>query len=408
LPVLRKPPTQPLTAPPRNFVVKKLLDRHDCDLDVDDTIGSIYEDEAVETRILQIVPGFVDRDDSLPPTTSLRPRRSSKKRTRRTSQEPEDNREKSPELGMPSPPALHTTVSARKPRKVRADKGVKRQKVRADKGVKRGKVRKDKGIKRGPRQSTAQETPTPTRPQPRPRKTVSDISPTPDALPAGERGSAGLVPQEPQPEAQHLDPENSAPSSAEASRLPARYLTHSPTPEESDSDDGSEASRSRSQSQVASPKLTAGDKSSESDGTSDSSDDASAAQPPRSSGGLSAPVTASQPPRSSGGLSRSFVSASQPPPKSSSGPSAPRVSASQPPKSAGGASLVPYRLFPSLKDQLAAMQKPTPKPAEPKPKPTPKPALQLQQKTIKNIFAPDYVPSDNESSSNTSDSGDDL
>jgi len=68
---------------------------------------------------------------------------------------------------------------------------------------------------------------------------------------------------------------NSARSSPEVGRRPARFLSHSPTPDKSGSDDESETSRSRSQSRIASPKLVNGDKDSESDESSDSSDDAS-------------------------------------------------------------------------------------------------------------------------------------
>jgi hypothetical protein len=64
---------------------------------------------------------------------------------------------------------------------------------------------------------------------------------------------------------------NSARSSPEVSRRPARFLSHSPTPEKSDSDNESETSRSRSHSRAASPKLVNGNKYSDADDSSDNS-----------------------------------------------------------------------------------------------------------------------------------------
>lgn len=56
------------------FTINKLQDAYDCDLDVDDTVGSIFEGEADPTmRKIKVVPSFVDRDFSVPVTSNLRP-----------------------------------------------------------------------------------------------------------------------------------------------------------------------------------------------------------------------------------------------------------------------------------------------------------------------------------------------
>ncbi|KAF9730770.1 hypothetical protein PMIN01_11639 [Paraphaeosphaeria minitans] len=55
------------------FAIKKLQDGRDCDLDLTDTVGSIFADEAVADRVVKVVPSFANRLCSMPPDTNLRP-----------------------------------------------------------------------------------------------------------------------------------------------------------------------------------------------------------------------------------------------------------------------------------------------------------------------------------------------
>lgn len=65
------------------FAIKKLQDGRSCDLDLSDTVGSIFNEEAVQDRIVQVIPSLANRLFSLPPGTNLRP--SSRKRHRELS-----------------------------------------------------------------------------------------------------------------------------------------------------------------------------------------------------------------------------------------------------------------------------------------------------------------------------------
>jgi hypothetical protein len=57
-----------------SFIIKKLQDAYDCDLDLGDTVASIFEGESdQEKRMIKVVPGFIDRDFSVPFTSNLRP-----------------------------------------------------------------------------------------------------------------------------------------------------------------------------------------------------------------------------------------------------------------------------------------------------------------------------------------------
>ncbi|KAF2794953.1 hypothetical protein K505DRAFT_374268 [Melanomma pulvis-pyrius CBS 109.77] len=57
-----------------SFTIKKLQDAYDCDLDLGDTVSSIYEGENDPLkRLIKVVPSFVNRDFSVPVTSNLRP-----------------------------------------------------------------------------------------------------------------------------------------------------------------------------------------------------------------------------------------------------------------------------------------------------------------------------------------------
>lgn len=57
-----------------NFTIKVLQDAYDCDLDLSDTVNDIFEGETDATmRLIKVVPSFVNRDFSVPPTSNLRP-----------------------------------------------------------------------------------------------------------------------------------------------------------------------------------------------------------------------------------------------------------------------------------------------------------------------------------------------
>lgn len=63
-----------MTTARRSFTIKKLQDAYDCDLDLSDTVGSIFEGESdVQTRMIKVVPTFINRDFSVPATSNLRP-----------------------------------------------------------------------------------------------------------------------------------------------------------------------------------------------------------------------------------------------------------------------------------------------------------------------------------------------
>jgi hypothetical protein len=113
------------------------------------------------------------------------------------------------------------------------------------------------------------------------RMDVENASGSRSESPSGPR-SGGTTESEPELEAEDASNSksasaaNSARSSPEMGRRPARFLSHSPTPDKSGSDEESETSRSRSHSRAVSPKLANGDIDSDSDDSSDkSSDDAS-------------------------------------------------------------------------------------------------------------------------------------
>ena len=55
-------------------MIKKLQDAYDCDLDLGDSVASIFEGEIdQEKRLIKVVPGYVDRAFSVPVTSNLRP-----------------------------------------------------------------------------------------------------------------------------------------------------------------------------------------------------------------------------------------------------------------------------------------------------------------------------------------------
>lgn len=64
----------------RSFTIKKLQDAYDCDLDLGDTVSSIYEGENDPLkRLIKVVPSFVNRDFSVPVTSNLRPANAQKR-----------------------------------------------------------------------------------------------------------------------------------------------------------------------------------------------------------------------------------------------------------------------------------------------------------------------------------------
>ncbi|KAF1998012.1 hypothetical protein P154DRAFT_564982 [Amniculicola lignicola CBS 123094] len=57
-----------------SFTIKKLQDAYDCDLDLGDTVSSIFEGETdPQKRMIKVVPSFVNRDFSVPFESNLRP-----------------------------------------------------------------------------------------------------------------------------------------------------------------------------------------------------------------------------------------------------------------------------------------------------------------------------------------------
>jgi hypothetical protein len=68
----------------RSFTIKKLQDAYDCDLDLSDTVSSIYEGETDLTkRTIKVVPSFIYRDFSVPFTSNLRPANAHKRQRER-------------------------------------------------------------------------------------------------------------------------------------------------------------------------------------------------------------------------------------------------------------------------------------------------------------------------------------
>jgi hypothetical protein len=62
------------------FTIKKLQDAYDCDLDLGDTVSSIFEGETDRRmHVIKVVPSFINRDFSVPPTSHLRPGHSTKR-----------------------------------------------------------------------------------------------------------------------------------------------------------------------------------------------------------------------------------------------------------------------------------------------------------------------------------------
>ncbi|KAH8726212.1 hypothetical protein GQ44DRAFT_771408 [Phaeosphaeriaceae sp. PMI808] len=56
------------------FTIGKLQDGYECDLDLRDTVGSIYESETDPTkRVIKVVPSLINRGFSIPPTSNLLP-----------------------------------------------------------------------------------------------------------------------------------------------------------------------------------------------------------------------------------------------------------------------------------------------------------------------------------------------
>jgi hypothetical protein len=62
------------------FTIKKLQDAYDCDLDLGDTVSSIFEGETDRRmHVIKVVPSFINRDFSVPPTSHLRPGQATKR-----------------------------------------------------------------------------------------------------------------------------------------------------------------------------------------------------------------------------------------------------------------------------------------------------------------------------------------
>ncbi|KAF1920266.1 hypothetical protein BDU57DRAFT_438942 [Ampelomyces quisqualis] len=85
-----------------NFTMKKLQDAYDCDLDLRDTVASIFGGETDPTmRMIKVVPSFLGRSCSVPFTSHLRPASAQKRarganeggpsKRRRTDHQPHDD-----------------------------------------------------------------------------------------------------------------------------------------------------------------------------------------------------------------------------------------------------------------------------------------------------------------------------
>lgn len=58
----------------RAFTIKRLQDAYDCDLDLSDTVGAIFEGETDPSRrMIKVVPSYIHRDFSVPVTSKLIP-----------------------------------------------------------------------------------------------------------------------------------------------------------------------------------------------------------------------------------------------------------------------------------------------------------------------------------------------
>jgi hypothetical protein len=69
-----------LTRQCSNFTMNKLQDAYECDLDLGDTVKSIFGGETDPTmRMIKVVPSFINRDFSVPPTSNLRPHNAHKR-----------------------------------------------------------------------------------------------------------------------------------------------------------------------------------------------------------------------------------------------------------------------------------------------------------------------------------------
>jgi hypothetical protein len=81
-----------------NFTIEKLQDAYDCDLDLRDTVSSIFGGETDATmRMIKVVPSFRDRHFSVPVTSNLRPV-DARKRTREVNGESANKRRRTEQL----------------------------------------------------------------------------------------------------------------------------------------------------------------------------------------------------------------------------------------------------------------------------------------------------------------------
>jgi hypothetical protein len=109
------------------FSIKKLQDAYDCDLDMTDTVGDIFEAEAdVKMRMIKVIPHFIYRDTSVVPGSMLRPTGAQKrggddvedganKRRRVTSQQRQSTyeaRDLSPNRPIPSTESQHAAPAS--------------------------------------------------------------------------------------------------------------------------------------------------------------------------------------------------------------------------------------------------------------------------------------------------------
>jgi hypothetical protein len=90
------------------FTIRNLRDAYDCDLDMNDTIGGIFESEADPTkRLIKVVPALIYRDVTLPASSTLRPASAQQKRLGHVSTADANKRRRigggSPKLDQPLP-----------------------------------------------------------------------------------------------------------------------------------------------------------------------------------------------------------------------------------------------------------------------------------------------------------------
>ncbi|KAF2178518.1 hypothetical protein K469DRAFT_695321 [Zopfia rhizophila CBS 207.26] len=63
-----------------SFTIRKLQDGYDCDLDMRDTVGAIFDDVIdPEKRMIKVVQARIDREMSIPPGSALRPANAQKR-----------------------------------------------------------------------------------------------------------------------------------------------------------------------------------------------------------------------------------------------------------------------------------------------------------------------------------------